>query len=263
MIDIEGLHVVFNAGTANENHALRGINLRIDEGSFVSVIGSNGAGKSTLLNSLAGDVGAARGRLMVDGIDVTRVPVHGRSALCARVFQDPLAGTCGPLTIEENLALADDRGHRRNLLPALGAARRARYRELLAPLGMRLENRLGDRMELLSGGQRQAVSLLMATLQPSRLLLLDEMTAALDPTMATFVMELTRRIVAERGLTVLMVTHSMAQALAYGSRTLMMHRGQVVLDIAGAERASMTVERLIEMFSHARAGKLDQDSLLL
>jgi putative ABC transport system ATP-binding protein len=263
MINIESLHVVFNAGTANENHALRSLNLHMNEGAFVSVIGSNGAGKSTLLNVLAGNVGATHGRLTVDGQDITGVPVHARSALCARVFQDPLAGTCGPLTIEENLALADDRGHRRGLLPALGHSRRARYRELLAPLGLGLEQRLGDRMELLSGGQRQAVSLLMATMGPSRLLLLDEMTAALDPTMATFVMELTRRVVAERRLTVLMVTHSMAQALAYGTRTLMMHRGRIVLDITGAERETMTVERLVEMFSHARAGKLDQDSLLL
>ncbi|MCA0243644.1 MAG: ABC transporter ATP-binding protein [Proteobacteria bacterium] len=263
MIDIEGLHVVFNAGTANENHALRGLDLHIAEGRFVSVIGSNGAGKSTLLNALAGDVAAAQGRLCVDGRDITRVPTHARSGLCARVFQDPLAGTCGPLTIEENLALADDRGRPRSLRAALDAPRRARYRELLAPLGLGLEQRLGDRMELLSGGQRQAVSLLMATMRPSRLLLLDEMTAALDPTMATFVMELTRRIVAERRLTVLMVTHSMAQALAYGDRTLMMHRGQIVLDLAGEQRASMTVERLVEMFGQARAGTLDQDSLLL
>lgn len=263
MIDVEGLHVVFNAGTANENHALQGLSLHIDEGSFVSVIGSNGAGKSTLLNALAGDVAAAQGRLRVGGQDVTRVPAYARSSLCARVFQDPLVGTCGPLTIEENLALADDRGRRRSLLPALSAARRARYRDLLAPLGLGLEQRLGDRMELLSGGQRQAVSLLMATMQPSRLLLLDEMTAALDPTMATFVMELTKRIVDERRLTTLMVTHSMAQALTYGDRTLMMHRGRIVLDLAGEQRASMNVERLVEMFGHARAGTLDQDSLLL
>lgn len=263
MIDIEGLDVTFNGGTANENHALRGLSLRIEEGCFVSVIGSNGAGKSTLLNALAGEVMAASGRLSVDGRDITSLPVHERSALCARVFQDPLAGTCGPLTIEENLALADDRGRPRNLLAALGQSRRARYRELLTPLGLGLEHRLGDRMELLSGGQRQAVSLLMATMQPSKLLLLDEMTAALDPTMATFVMELTRRIVAERRLTVLMVTHSMAQALAYGDRTLMMHRGRIVLDLSGEERASMSVERLVDMFGHARAGTLDQDSLLL
>lgn len=263
MIDVERLHVTFHAGTANENHALRGVNLRIEEGSFVTVIGSNGAGKSTLLNTLAGDVMASQGRVCVDGQDVTPLPVHARSAMCARVFQDPLAGTCGPLTIEENLALADDRGQPRTLRFALGAARRARYRELLAPLGLGLEDRLADRMELLSGGQRQAVSLLMATMQPSRILLLDEMTAALDPHMANFVMELTRRIVAERRLTVLMVTHSMAQALAYGDRTLMMHRGQVILDVTGEPRASLTVEGLVEMFSRARGGQLDQDSLLL
>ena len=263
MIETRGLHLTFNAGMATENHALRGIDLLIDEGSFVTVIGSNGAGKSTLLNSLAGDYLPSAGSVHIAGQDVTRLPAWKRSGLCARVFQDPLAGTCGPLTIEENLALADDRGQRRSLRAALGAGRRERYRALLAPLGLGLEQRLADRMELLSGGQRQAVSLLMATMQPSRILLLDEMTASLDPGMAEFVMELTRQLIAERRLTAMMVTHSMGQALAYGDRTVMMHRGQIVLDLRGEQRASVTVDELVDRFSRARGGRLDQDSLLL
>ncbi|MEO7853829.1 MAG: ABC transporter ATP-binding protein [Rubrivivax sp.] len=263
MIDISGVHVTFHAGTANENHALRGIDLRIEQGSFVTVIGSNGAGKSTLLNAIAGDVAVTSGRIGIDGRDVTTWPVHQRSGLCARVFQDPLAGTCGPLTIEENLGLADDRGQMRSLHFALTASRRARYRALLKPLGLGLERRLGDRMELLSGGQRQAVSLLMATLQPLQILLLDEMTASLDPNMANFVMDLTQRIVAERRLTALMITHSMSQALAFGERTLMMHRGKILLDIQGEQRASMSVAGLIEKFAQVRGDQLDQDSLLL
>ena len=183
--------------------------------------------------------------------------------MCARVFQDPLTGTCGALTIEENLALADDRGRWRSLLPALGRRRRARYRALLATLSLGLENRLGDRMELLSGGQRQAVSLLMATLAKSKILLLDEHTAALDPVMAELVMRLTRDIVKQHGLAALMVTHSMAQALAYGNRTIMMHRGKIVRDISGPERHAMTVDKLIQEFSRARGGQLDQDDMLL
>lgn len=263
MVKVSGLHVTFNAGTANENRALRGVDLSVSDGTFLTVIGSNGAGKSTLLNALAGSVSAAQGRVEIDGSDVTRLQAHERSGLCARVFQDPLTGTCGPLTIEENLALADDRGRRRNLLPALGRSRRHRYRALLATLGLGLEMRLGDRMELLSGGQRQAVSLLMATLCPSKILLLDEHTAALDPVMADLVMNLTRSIVNEHRLAALMVTHSMVQALAYGNRTIMMHRGAIVRDISGPERDAMTVEKLIEVFSQARGGQFDQDDMLL
>lgn len=263
MITVSGLHVTFNVGTANENKALQGIHLDVADQSFITVIGSNGAGKSTLLNALAGSVPATRGRVEIDGRDVTGLQGHQRSALCARVFQDPLTGTCGPLTIEENLALAEDRGRRRSLLPALGASRRERYRALLSTLGLGLEARLGDRMELLSGGQRQAVSLLMATMQPSKILLLDEHTAALDPVMAELVMSLTRNIVAEQRLAALMVTHSMAQALSYGNRTIMMHRGTIVRDISGPERDAMTVEKLIQVFSQARGGQFDQDDMLL
>ncbi|RYY97794.1 MAG: ATP-binding cassette domain-containing protein [Comamonadaceae bacterium] len=263
MVRLSDLKVVFGAGTANENAALRGVDLDVAQGTFITVIGSNGAGKSTLLNVLAGSAPVASGRVEIDGRDVTAQQAHQRSALCARVFQDPLTGTCGPLTIEENMALADDRGRRRTLLPARPRRRRERFRALLSSLGLGLESRLGDRMELLSGGQRQAVSLLMATLQPSKILLLDEHTAALDPGMADLVMGLTRRIVEEQGLTALMVTHSMQQALAYGSRTIMMHRGQVVRDVSGAQREAMTVEDLIDSFSVARGRKFDQDSMLL
>lgn len=263
MVKVSGLHVTFNAGTANENWALRGVDLHVADGTFLTVVGSNGAGKSTLLNALAGNVSATLGKVEIDGSDVTGLAAHQRSAMCARVFQDPLTGTCGALTIEENLALADDRGRWRSLLPALGRRRRARYRALLATLSLGLENRLGDRMELLSGGQRQAVSLLMATLATSKILLLDEHTAALDPVMAELVMRLTRDIVNEHGLAALMVTHSMAQALAYGNRTIMMHRGNIVRDISGPERDAMTVDKLIQEFSRARGGQLDQDNMLL
>lgn len=263
MVRISGLKVVFGAGTANEHVALNGVDLDVTQSTFVTVIGSNGAGKSTLLNVLAGSAPVAGGRVEIERSDVTLQQAHHRSALCARVFQDPLTGTCGPLTIEENLALADDRGVRRSLLPALGRHRRARYKALLSTLDLGLELRLGDRMELLSGGQRQAVSLLMATLRPSKILLLDEHTAALDPGMAELVMGLTRKIVQEHGLTALMVTHSMAQALAYGSRTIMMHRGKIVRDVSGSEREAMTIEDLIDSFSLARGRKFDQDSMLL
>lgn len=263
MVKVSDLHVTFNAGTANENRALQGIDLDFAEGAFLTVIGSNGAGKSTLLNALAGSVPATLGRVEIDGSDVTALQAHQRSDLCARVFQDPLTGTCGPLTIEENLALADDRGRSRSLFPALGSHRRERYRALLSTLGLGLEMRLGDRMELLSGGQRQAVSLLMATLRPSKVLLLDEHTAALDPVMAELVMTLTRNIVNEQRLAALMVTHSMVQALTYGNRTIMMHRGAIVRDISGPQRDAMTVDRLIEEFSRARGGQFDQDDMLL
>lgn len=263
MVRITGLHVTFNAGTANENRALCGVDLTVADGTFLTVVGSNGAGKSTLLNALAGNVPATQGRVEIDGSDVTGLQAHQRGAMCARVFQDPLTGTCGPLTIEENLALADDRGHWRSLLPALGRRRRERYRAMLSTLGLGLEMRLGDRMELLSGGQRQAVSLLMATLRPCKILLLDEHTAALDPVMAELVMRLTRDIVDQQHLAALMVTHSMAQALSYGNRTIMMHRGTIVLDISGAQRDAMTVDKLIEQFSHARGRQLDQDDMLL
>ena len=214
MIRVEGLTVTFHRGTPMETKALRGLDLEIPTGQFVTVIGSNGAGKSTLLNAVAGEVVPQSGRILIGSADVTRWPAPRRSALVARVFQDPLAGTCETLTIEENLSLAAARGRRRGLRLAIDRRSREEFRSRLRSLGLGLENRLGDKVGLLSGGQRQAVSLLMATLCPSQVLLLDEHTAALDPKTADFVLNLTNRIVTEQRLGTLMVTHAIRQALA-------------------------------------------------
>ncbi|ANN66303.1 ABC transporter ATP-binding protein [Bordetella bronchialis] len=263
MLTAHDLHITFNAGTPIETRALRGLSLHIPTGQFVTVIGSNGAGKSTFLNAVSGDQPIDSGRIEIDGIDMTRQPTWTRAGYVARVFQDPMAGTCEELTIEENMALAQARGARRGLRHAVKPAMRQVFRERLATLGLGLENRLGDRIGLLSGGQRQAVSLLMAALQPSRLLLLDEHTAALDPRTADFVLGLTARIVAESRLTTLMVTHSMRQALDVGERTVMLHQGQVVLDVSGQERKGLTVPDLLAMFERVRGEKLSDDALLL
>jgi putative ABC transport system ATP-binding protein len=263
MIEIKGLGVTFGRGTVLETRALADVDLAIPEGQFVTVIGSNGAGKSTLLNALTGDVRPDSGRVEVDGQDVTGWPAPARARLIARVFQDPLAGSCEALSIEENLALAAARGRARGLALALNRTLRERLRELLARLGLGLEKRLTDRMGLLSGGQRQAISLLMATLAPMKILLLDEHTAALDPKTADFVLELTREIVAEQRLTTLMVTHSMRHALDCGSRTIMLHEGRICFDVAGAARAGLDVPDLVALFAGVRGTRLDDDRLLL
>ncbi len=239
------------------------MSLEIPTGQFVTVIGSNGAGKSTFLNAVSGEQKVDGGTIEIDGIDMTRQPVWARARHVARVFQDPLAGTCEDLTIEENMALAKMRGERRGLSFAVKPALREEFRAQLSTLGLGLENRLSDRIGLLSGGQRQAVSLLMAALQPSRLLLLDEHTAALDPRTAAFVLELTVRIVAEHKLTTMMVTHSMRQALDVGQRTVMLHQGRVVLDVSGKEREGLDVHHLLDMFEKVRGEEIDDDALLL
>jgi putative ABC transport system ATP-binding protein len=246
-----------------ETRALRGIDLVIGAGSFTTVIGSNGAGKSTVLNIITGDVPMDEGSILMDDIDVSRWPAPRRASLVARVFQDPLAGTCENLSIEENLALAASRGGRRGLRRALMATRRKAFRDQLARLGLGLEDRLGDRMGLLSGGQRQAVSLLMATLTDMKILLLDEHTAALDPKISEFVMELTSEIILEKRLTAMMVTHSMRQALDYGDRTVMLHEGRIVFDVRGEQRAGLGVAHLLDMFARVRGKELADDSLLL
>ncbi|WP_435102584.1 ABC transporter ATP-binding protein [Arhodomonas sp. AD133] len=263
MIRLENIHVTFNPGTAIETHALRGLNLEIPRGEFVTVIGSNGAGKSTMLNVLAGEIGCDAGKVVIGDEDVTRLSTAQRAGLVARVFQDPMAGTCENLSIEENLALARARGHRRGLRQAVAGDRRETFKERIAELNLGLERRLSDRMGLLSGGQRQAVSLLMATMNPMRILLLDEHTAALDPRTANFVMELTDRFVRESSLTTMMVTHSMRQALDHGDRTVMLHEGRVVLDVAGEERRGMKVENLLHMFEKVRGEEVADDALIL
>ncbi len=245
MISATDLRLTFGKGTPLENPALRGKSLTVNQGEFVTVIGSNGAGKSTFLNALAGEVLVDSGQIIVDNQDVTKLPTYKRAGRVARVFQDPLAGTCEGLTIEENLALAIKRGQRRGLSSAVKRQYMEKFKDSLSSLNLGLEKRLGDKMGLLSGGQRQAVSLLMASLTPSSILLLDEHTAALDPKTAAFVLELTTKIIEEQKLTALMVTHSMKQALEVGSRTVMLHQGQVVFDIEGKDREGLEVKDLL------------------
>jgi putative ABC transport system ATP-binding protein len=263
MISVERLSVTFNKGTPLERRALRNVSLTIPSGEFCCLIGSNGAGKSTLLGAVAGDVPAEAGRILLAGKDVTRTPPEKRAADVARVFQDPLAGSCGALTVGENLALAAERGRRRGFQPALGRASIEAIRARVAELDIGLEQRLGVPMASLSGGQRQALALVMATLAPSSVVLLDEHTAALDPANAEFVLELTDRLAARFKLTVLMVTHSMRQALDLGTRTVMLHEGEIVLDVRDPERRDLTVADLVEEFRRVRGQEIAEDRLLV
>lgn len=260
MISVTDIRMMFNKGTAMETPALNGISVDIPAGQFVTVIGSNGAGKSTFLNSLAGEMKPDSGTILVDDNDVTNWPTHKRAGMVARIFQDPMAGTCGALTIGENLSLAAGRGKQRGLAAAMSRDARETFRELLARLNLGLENRLDDRIELLSGGQRQAISLLMATFNPMKILLLDEHTAALDPKTAAFVLKLTADIVGEQKLTTLMVTHSMAQALEVGDRTIMLHQGKVIFDVQGEERQGLKVQDLLDMFHKTQGEELADSS---
>jgi len=263
MLNAQDLYITFNPGTPIETRALRGLSLTIPDGQFVTVIGSNGAGKSTFLNAVSGELMVDSGTIQINNEDVTRKSVWQRAVNVARVFQDPMAGTCEDLTIEENMSLAYSRGMKRGLRPALRKPLRDLFRDRLSILGLGLESRLTDRIGLLSGGQRQAVSLLMAALQPSKILLLDEHTAALDPRTAEFVLQLTEKIVVSQKLTTMMVTHSMKQALEIGERTIMLHQGQVVLDVSGEQRRNMTVTDLLKMFEKVRGEQISDDALLL
>ncbi len=248
MIKLENIHVNFNQGTHLENHVLKGINLLIEKGQFITIIGGNGAGKSTLMNILAGDLLCSQGRLLIDDVDITKLPTEKRAKFIARIFQDPMIGTFSHLTIEENLSLAYKRGLPRGLGFCLKASLRDKFKQALSALEMNLENRLQDNVASLSGGQRQALSLIMATLQDCQLLLLDEHTAALDPKIAKTIMEVTNDIVKKHQLTTLMITHSMHQALAYGDRTLMLYHGEIVKDMRGPQRTNLSPEDLLAFF---------------
>ncbi len=262
MIKINQAYKTFNRGDVNEVRALRGLNLNIDEGEFVTVIGSNGAGKSTMLNLLAGVFAPDIGEIWIGDRNVTRWPEHQRAKLISRVFQDPLKGTAGSMTIEENMAMARLRGQRRGFGWGVTQAGRKQFRQELTQLGLGLEDRLTSKVSLLSGGQRQALTLIMATLVKPRILLLDEHTAALDPGMAQQISSLTARLVRDHNLTALMVTHNMQQALSMGSRTLMMHKGEIILDLQGEERARLTVNDLVQKFASIRKDALDDELLL-
>lgn len=252
MIEITGISKTFEQPGGEQVPALRGVSLTIPTGQFVTVIGSNGSGKSTILNAIAGVFFPDSGTIRIAGTDVTAMPAHQRAALVGRVFQDPFKGSCPSMTVAENMRLAELRGQRRGLRIRLGKGELERYRELLASLGMRLEGRLQALMGTLSGGQRQAITLLMATIRRPDLLLLDEHTAALDPRAADMVMQVTNTVVRNQKLTTLMVTHSMEQAVHYGDRTVMMHRGEVVADLSGEARTGVTEADLIQRFAELR-----------
>jgi len=263
MLEIKNIHKTFNIGTVNEKKALNGLNLKINEGDFVTVIGGNGAGKSTMLNCVAGVHQIEEGSISINGEDVTKWPEYKRAKLLGRVFQDPMMGTASKMGIEENLALAYRRGEKRTLSWGITAKEREMYKEILKPLGLGLENRLGSKVGLLSGGQRQALTLLMATLKKPKLLLLDEHTAALDPKTAKIVLELTDKIIREDKLTTLMITHNMRDAIHYGNRLIMMLEGKVVLDIGGEEKKNLKVEDLLVRFEKASGSEIVNDRMLL
>ncbi|WP_324649289.1 ABC transporter ATP-binding protein [Georgenia sp. H159] len=262
MLELDSVSKTFFAGTVNERLALQAISLRLAPGEFTTVIGSNGAGKSTMLNVVAGKLSPDTGRVVVDGEDVTRLPDHRRAAHVGRVFQDPLAGTAPDMTIEENLAIAYSRGKPRGLRLGVTKAKRDFFRTELASLELGLENRLKMKVGLLSGGQRQALSLLMATFSEPKILLLDEHTAALDPQRAELITRLTTEAVERHHLTTLMVTHNMEQALRVGSRLIMMHEGKVVVDVAGERKQRATVRDLLKAFEQVKGAELDDRTLL-
>ena len=263
MLKITNLYKTFNPGTVNAKTVLAGLNLELADGDFVTVIGGNGAGKSTMLNAISGVWHPDSGRIDIDGVDVTSMPEHKRAALLGRVFHDPMKGTAPDMEIAENLAIAARRGRKRRLVWGIRRGERAEYRELLAQLELGLEDRLSAKVGLLSGGQRQAVTLLMATLCEPKLLLLDEHTAALDPKTAAKVLEITERIVSERKLTTLMITHNMRDAIRYGNRLIMMHEGRVIIDVSGEEKQRLTVEDLLEMFTKASGNEFSNDRAIL
>ena len=263
MLDIQNIYKTFNPGTVNQKTALNGVSLHRAPGAFVTVIGGNGAGKSTLLNAVAGVWKVDSGSISIDGVDLTHMPEHKRAKYIGRVFQDPMLGTAATMQIEENLALAARRGKSRTLRPGITKADREEYIERLKILDLGLEERLTSKVGLLSGGQRQALTLLMASLQKPKLLLLDEHTAALDPKTAAKVLDATEKIVSRDHLTTLMITHNMKDAIQHGNRLIMMYNGRVVIDVAGEEKKKLTVPQLLELFSKVSGSDEASDKLLL
>lgn len=263
MLEISHVYKVFNPGTVNEKIALNDLNLKLNDGDFVTVIGGNGAGKSTMLNAICGVWRLDGGKITIDDVDVTAMPEHRRAKFLGRVFQDPMLGTAADMNIEENLALAARRGSFRGLGWGITKKERAEFRELLATLELGLENRMTSKVGLLSGGQRQAVTLLMASMRRPKLLLLDEHTAALDPKTAAKVLALSDKIVEENKLTTLMITHNMKDAIAHGNRLIMMHEGRVILDIAGEDKKKLTVDDLLAEFSAASGSEFANDRAML
>ena len=263
MLDINHIAKTFNPGTITEKTALVDVDLHLNEGDFVTVIGGNGAGKSTMLNAVAGVFPVDKGSIRIGGVDVTGLPEYKRAKYLGRVFQDPMTGTAATMNIEENMALAMRRGERRGLRWGINAMERDMYREQLRTLGLGLEDRMTSKVGLLSGGQRQALTLLMATLRTPKLLLLDEHTAALDPKTAAKVLELSAKIIEERHLTAMMITHNMKDAIAMGNRLIMMNEGRVVVDVAGEQKKRLTRQDLMGLFEKAAGQQLDGDKLLL
>ena len=263
MIEIRNIQKTFNLGTINEKKALCGVDLVLEDGDFCTVIGGNGAGKSTMLNAIAGTWPVDEGSILIDGEDVTGLPQHKRASFLGRVFQDPMTGTTATMQIDENLALANRRGKKRGLRWGITKEEKATYRELLKELDLGLEDRMTSKVGLLSGGQRQALTLLMASMQKPKVLLLDEHTAALDPKTAAKVLELTDKIVAENHLTTLMVTHNMKDAIAHGNRLIMMNNGKVILNISGEEKKKLTVEDLLQKFEEVSGETFASDKALL
>lgn len=263
MLEIKGVYKTFNPGTVNEKHALNGIDLTLNEGDFVTVIGGNGAGKSTMLNMIAGVYPVDCGSILIDGQDVTKLPEYKRAKYLGRVFQDPMTGTAADMQIVENLALASRRGKFRTLAPGVSKKEKEGYVELLKSLDLGLETRLTSKVGLLSGGQRQAITLLMATLKRPKVLLLDEHTAALDPKTAHKVLSLTTEIVEKNNLTTIMITHNMKDAIAIGNRLIMMNDGKIIYDVCGEEKKKLTTADLLEKFKVTSGGELDNDRMIL
>lgn len=262
-LEIQDIHKVFNRGTINEKVALNGVNLNLNPGDFVTIIGGNGAGKSTTLNAIAGVWPIDSGKIIIDGTDITSLPEHKRAKYLGRVFQDPMTGTAATMDIEENMAIALRRGEKRTLLWGVSREDRELFREKLQTLGLGLEDRMTSKVGLLSGGQRQAITLLMAALKQPKLLLLDEHTAALDPKTAAKVLEISDKIIAENKLTAMMVTHNMKDAIVHGNRLIMMHEGKVIYDVAGEEKKNLQVKDLLAKFEEVSGGEFANDRMML